>query len=47
VEATDPVEATDAAAELAEAEGVDLRQVVGTGEGGRVLVADVREVVDG
>ena len=45
VEATDAVDATEAAAELAREEGLDLRQVVGTGEGGRVLVGDVREVV--
>lgn len=46
VEATDGVDATAAAVELAEEEGVDLRQVVGTGVGGRILVADVAESLE-
>lgn len=34
-------DATDAARELAEAEGVNLADIQGTGEGGRVLKSDV------
>lgn len=45
VEVADEVLATDAARELAGAEGVDLRQVVGSGVDGRVVVADVREEI--
>lgn len=36
------VEATDAAVKLAEALGLDLADIAGRGEGGRVLVSDVR-----
>ena len=46
VEASDPVPATSAAEELAVEEGIDLHQVAGSGEDGRVLVRDVREAVD-
>ena len=35
-------EATDEAAQLANAEDVDLREIEGSGEEGRILVGDVR-----
>jgi pyruvate/2-oxoglutarate dehydrogenase complex dihydrolipoamide acyltransferase (E2) component len=40
------VDATDAAAELAVEEGVDLTEIYGTGSGGRVLKSDVEKVID-
>jgi pyruvate/2-oxoglutarate dehydrogenase complex dihydrolipoamide acyltransferase (E2) component len=40
------VDATDAARALAAEHGVDLATVPGSGEDGRVLVDDVREVLD-
>jgi pyruvate/2-oxoglutarate dehydrogenase complex dihydrolipoamide acyltransferase (E2) component len=42
----DAVEATDAAAELAEEEGLDLSEIEGTGEGGKVLKGDVRDALE-
>lgn len=39
------IDATDAAVELAEAEGVDLRRVKGTGSGGRILKSDVEKAL--
>lgn len=39
----DDVNATDGAKELAEAEGVDLNDVVGTGDNGRITKADVEQ----
>lgn len=41
-----PVEATEAAEKLAEEEGVDLEEVEGTGQDGRVLVADVEAAAE-
>ena len=42
------VDATDAARELAEENGIELWALVpGSGEEGRLLVSDVREVIDG
>lgn len=39
------IDATDGAVELADAEGVDLSKVKGTGEGGRVTKGDVEDYV--
>lgn len=39
-------DATDAAIELAEAEKIDLATVTGTGEGGRIVIDDVRKAVE-
>lgn len=39
------VDATDAARTLAQAEGVDLRTLVGRGSGGRITKADVKAVL--
>jgi pyruvate/2-oxoglutarate dehydrogenase complex dihydrolipoamide acyltransferase (E2) component len=41
------VDATNAARELAAEHGVDLAEVAGSGEEGRVLVDDVRAVIEG
>jgi pyruvate dehydrogenase E2 component (dihydrolipoamide acetyltransferase) len=41
-----PPEATPAAEALAEAEGVDLSEVEGTGKDDKVTVADVKEALD-
>lgn len=43
---TDTVEATDAAATLAEEEGLDLADIDGTGEGGKVLKGDVQDALE-
>ncbi len=43
---TDTVEATDAAAKLAEEEDLDLAEVEGTGEGGKVLKGDVQDALE-
>jgi pyruvate/2-oxoglutarate dehydrogenase complex dihydrolipoamide acyltransferase (E2) component len=41
------VDATDAAAELANEHGIDLATVKGTGSNGRITVGDVRALVNG
>lgn len=41
------VEATDAAATLADESGIDLATVKGTGANGRITVNDVRALVNG
>jgi len=46
VTVTEEVEATDAAAQLAEEEDVDLSAVEGTGSDGKVLKSDVQEALD-
>lgn len=38
----EPIDATDAAIELAAELGIDLATVSGTGAGGRILISDVR-----
>ena len=43
---TEEVEATDAAVELAEEEGVDLSEIEGTGSDGKVLKSDVQDALD-
>lgn len=42
----EPVDATDAARELAVEEGVDLVDIGGTGSDGRVLKSDVEAAVE-
>ena len=42
-----PINATDGAKEMAEEYGVDLTTVKGTGKDGRILLIDVRAVIDG
>ncbi len=46
VEEEDEFSATPAAEELAEAEGVDLSEVEGSGVDGKILVSDVQEAAD-
>lgn len=47
IEPVEPeVDATDAARELAEAEGIDLTAVEGTGADGRIVLGDVRALID-
>jgi len=41
------VNATEAAVVLAAAEGIDLSDVQGSGEDGRILVSDVEDIADG
>lgn len=40
------IDATDAARELAETEGLELRYIVGTGAGGRIIKDDVQRALD-
>ena len=40
-------DATDAARELAESEGVELAGLEGSGQGGRITVDDVRAALEG
>jgi pyruvate/2-oxoglutarate dehydrogenase complex dihydrolipoamide acyltransferase (E2) component len=44
--ATEEVDATEAAKTLAEERGLDLHQVCGTGQEGRILKADVKKIDD-
>jgi len=41
-----PPEATDAAVEIANREGIDLSEVIGTGDGGRILARDVKAALE-
>ena len=41
------VNATEAAVELANAHDIDLADVEGSGEDGRILVGDVEDILDG
>lgn len=40
------VDATDAARELAEEHGIDLAEVGGTGADGRIVIGDIRALID-
>lgn len=42
----DGIEATDAAAQLAKENGIDIASIEGSGEGGRVLAKDVKAAID-
>jgi pyruvate/2-oxoglutarate dehydrogenase complex dihydrolipoamide acyltransferase (E2) component len=46
VEVTEEVQATEAAAELAEEEDVDLASIDGTGSGGKILKSDVEDALE-
>lgn len=41
------IDATPEAWELAEQKGLDMRAVDGSGKGGKILIGDVRALVDG
>lgn len=40
------IDATDAARELAEENGIDLADVAGTGADGRIVIGDIRALLD-
>ena len=42
----EPIEATDAAVELAAEHGIDLAKVAGSGAEGRILVSDVKAAIN-
>lgn len=42
----DEIDATDAARELADEHGIDLAEVEGTGADGRIVIGDIRALLD-
>lgn len=46
VEETIETNVTSAARELAEAHGIDLETVTGTGAGGRIVTADIKRLIE-